>query len=330
MRAGAARKHSSSREPAGLTDAPLIDVEHLSKWYGRHRAVDDVTFSVGRGEVVALLGPNGSGKSTLMRCLIGFFPPTSGQVRVGGTDVAERPVVARRQIGYLPEHVMLYPELTVRRYLRFVAGMKGLTGRARRAAVDGVIAECALDDVADRHTGKLSKGYRQRVGLAQALLGDPEVLVLDEPTVGLDPMQTIELRDLVRRLHGRTVLLSTHILSEAATLCSRVVILKQGRLAAVDTPDELAQRVARVRGLVVRIEGPAGDVEALLAGLPGVTAVDRTPADAGDGDTFRLTVQDPEPVQRALAPAVVQRGWTLREVRAEAPTLEELFVRLVG
>ena len=174
-----------------------------------------------RGEVLALLGPNGSGKSTLMRCLIGFFTPTSGRVRVGGVDVAERPVVARGRIGYLPEQVMLYPELTVRRYLTFVAGMKGLGGAKRRAAVDEVLGACGLADVAKRPTGNLSKGYRQRVGLAQALLGDPDVLVLDEPTVGLDPVQTVELRELVRGLRGRTVVLSTHILSEAASLCTR-------------------------------------------------------------------------------------------------------------
>src|SRR5262249_41935940 len=190
---------------AGRPESVLSQVEHLTKCYGPGRAVDDVSFGVARGEVAALLGPNGSGKSTLMRCLIGFFPPTSGRVRVGGIDVAERPVVARRQIGYLPEHVMLYPELTVRRYLGFVGGMKGLDRRTCRAAVDGVLGRCGLEEVAHRLTGKLSKGYRQRVGLAQALLGDPDVLVLDEPTVGLDPVQTVELRELVRSLAGRTV-----------------------------------------------------------------------------------------------------------------------------
>jgi ABC-2 type transport system ATP-binding protein len=310
--------------------AAVIEVEHLTKCYGALCAVDDVSFTVGRGEVVALLGPNGSGKSTLMRCLIGFFSPTAGRVRIGGVDVAQRPVVARRQIGYLPEHVMLYPELTVRRYLHFVAGVKGLTGAPRRAAVDEVVGQCALADVVDRQTGKLSKGYRQRVGLAQALLGDPEVLVLDEPTVGLDPVQTVELRDLVRGLRGRTVLLSTHILSEAATLCSRVAILKQGRLLAVDTPDELGRRVQQAARLVIRVEGPVDDVGAALARLPGVTAVERAADDAGPGALFHVMVIDPEPAQRVLAGAIVARGWTLLEVRAEAPTLEDLFVRLVG
>ena len=190
------------------TESVLIQVEHLTKCYGPVRALDDVSFAVGRGEVAALLGPNGSGKSTLMRCLIGFFSPTAGSVRVGGVDVAERPVEARREVGYLPEQVTLYPELRVRRYLRFVAGMKGLDARAARRAVDQAIARCGLESVADRLNGTLSKGYRQRVGLAQALLGDPPVLVLDEPTVGLDPVQTVEMRELLaapRGLHRAAV-----------------------------------------------------------------------------------------------------------------------------
>jgi len=302
----------------------------VTKCYGAIRAVDDVSFEVPRGEVLALLGPNGSGKSTLMRCLIGFFSPTSGRVSVGGVDVAERSVVARGRIGYLPEQVMLYPELTVRRYLTFVAGMKGLAGAKRRAAVDEVVGACGLADVAKRPTGNLSKGYRQRVGLAQALLGDPDVLVLDEPTVGLDPVQTVELRELVRGLRGRTVVLSTHILSEAASLCTRVAILKQGRLLAVDTPDELARRVAQAAGLLVRIEGPAAAVRDALLGVPGVHGVEALDGDAEGGGRFRVAVADPKPVQRVLAAMVVQRGWTLLEIQADAPTLEELFVRVVG
>jgi len=308
----------------------LVQIEHLTKCYGATCAVDDVSFGVDRGEIVALLGPNGSGKSTLMRCLIGFFAPTAGRVSVGGVDVVARPVVARRQIGYLPEQVMLYPELTVRRYLAFVAGVKGMGRREARAGIDAVMGQCGLGDVADRHAGKLSKGYRQRVGLAQALLGDPDVLVLDEPTVGLDPVQTVELREVVRGLTGRTVLLSTHILSEAATLCSRVVILKQGRLLAVDTPDMLARRVERAGGIVVRVDGPAAQVQEVLAGLAGVIGVERLDGGGQQGAAFRVSATQAEPVQRMVAAAIVERGWTLLEVRMEMPTLEELFVRLVG
>jgi ABC-2 type transport system ATP-binding protein len=308
----------------------VIRVEHLTKCYGALRAVHDVSFEVERGEVVALLGPNGSGKSTLMRCVTGFFAPTSGHVSVAGIDVAERPVEARRELGYLPEQVALYPELGVERYLRFVAQAKGLAGGARRRAVADVIERCGLGDVAGRATGKLSKGYRQRVGLAQALVGDPEVLVLDEPTVGLDPVQTVELRELVRGLTGRTVLVSTHILHEASLLCSRVVIMQEGRLLIVDTPREVARRMEQSACVVVRVDGPREAVRAALAGIPGVRAVEVAVAETGANVEYRLRADDPEPVQRAVGTVVVGSGWTLLEVRPQTPTLEDLFMRLVG
>lgn len=291
-------------------------------------AVDDVSFSVGRGEVAALLGPNGSGKSTLMRCLIGYFSPTRGTVRIGGVEVGAGPVADRRRVGYLPEQVMLYPDLTVRRYLAFVGEVKGLGGAARRRAVGEAMERCALTSVADRLTGKLSKGYRQRVGLAQALLGDPDVLVLDEPTVGLDPVQTVEMRGLVRALADRTVLLSTHILSEAAALCSKIVILSKGRLVAEDTADGLAQRLQGVGRVLVRVEGPAPAVTAVLAALPGVTGVEVVDGE-GPGTRFVLTAPEPEAVQRAVAPAIVAAGFPLLEVAIGTPTLEDLFVRAV-
>jgi ABC-2 type transport system ATP-binding protein len=293
------------------------------------RALDDVSFAVARGEVAALLGPNGSGKSTLMRCLIGFFSPTAGRVRVGGVEVAERPVEARREVGYLPEQVMLYPELRVRRYLRFVAGMKRLDGRAARRAVDQAIARCGLESVADRLTGTLSKGFRQRVGLAQALLGDPPVLVLDEPTVGLDPVQTVEMRDLLRRLDGCTVVLSTHVLAEAGALCSRIVIMSGGRVVAEDTPAGLASRLEGAERVVVRVDGPRAEVAAALATLPGVLGVDAEASADDTGPRFMIRAAHAEPVQRAVAGLVVGRGWTLLEVRMVTPTLEDLFVRAV-
>jgi ABC-2 type transport system ATP-binding protein len=308
----------------------LIEAERLTKYYGATCAVDDVSFTVGRGEVAALLGPNGSGKSTVMRMLTGYFSPTAGRVRIGGVDPAERPAAARRRVGYLPEQVSLYPELPVRRYLAFVAGVKGLAAGPARRAVEEALEACGLADVASKHAGKLSKGYRQRVGLAQALIGDPDVLVLDEPTVGLDPVQAVEMRALLRGLAGRTVLLSTHILSEASALCTRIVILHRGRLVAEDTPAALATRLAAVAELAVRVDGPPAEVASVLAGLPGVQRVDVGRPDDGDGTAFAVLAADVAPVQRALAAAVVARGWTLLEVRATMPTLEELFVRLVA
>ena len=288
--------------------------------------MDDVSFSVPPGEVAALLGPNGSGKSTVMRCITGYFSPTQGQVRVCGIDAAAEPLGVRRRIGYLPEQVTLYPDLRVRRYLAFVGEVKGIPAGMRVGAVDAVIERCGLAEVADRLCGKLSKGYRQRVGLAQALLGDPEVLVLDEPTVGLDPVQTVELRGVIQRLRGRTVLLSTHVLSEASALCSRVIILARGRLVAEDSADGLARRVQGLTRLTVRIEGPPAAVLATLEALPGVAQVLPAPG----GQTFLVLARDPEPIQRQLAATIVGRGWTLLEVHASAPTLEDLFVRLVG
>ena len=280
--------------------------------------------------MAALLGPNGSGKSTLMRVLTGYFSPTAGRAQVAGVDVSERPAAARRRIGYLPEQVSLYPDLTVRRYLAFVGEVKGLGARVRRAAVEVVLARCNLEEVADRLAGKLSKGFRQRVGLAQALVGDPDVLVLDEPTVGLDPVQTVEMRGLLRGLSGRTVLLSTHVLSEASALCSRVVILARGRLVAEDTPEELGRRLAGLGRLSVRLDGPPQAVAAALAALPGVVQVVPGPPDDRPGVPLVVRVQDPEPVQRQLAALAVGQGWALLEVRLEPTTLEDLFVRLVA
>jgi len=308
----------------------VISVEHLTKYYGATRAVEDVSFHVPGGAVAALLGPNGSGKSTLMRVLTGYLSPTAGRVAVGGIDVADRPLAARRQIGYLPEQVSLYPELTVQRFLGFVAAVKGLGGSERRKAVADVIDRCGLADVARKLTGKLSKGYRQRVGLAQALIGDPPLLVLDEPTVGLDPVQTVEMRTLLRSLSGRTVLLSTHILSEASALCSHILILHHGRLLAEDTPDGLARRLADVARLMVRVEGPPDEVAAALAALPDVSRVAQAAADGQPGTLFAVFAREPVPVQRRIAATVVGSGWTLLEVRADPPTLEDLFVRLVA
>jgi ABC-2 type transport system ATP-binding protein len=286
-----------------------------------------VSFRVGAGETAALLGPNGSGKSTLIRCLVGFFSPTGGRVRIDGVDVGAGGPAARRGVGYLPEQVVLYPELGVVRYLRFVGQVKGLGGRALGRAVDEVCEQCGLGDVRDRPTGVLSKGYRQRVGIAQALIGSPRVLVLDEPTVGLDPVQAVDLRALIGGLRSRTILLSTHLLAEASQLCDRVVIIHRGRLLAEDTPAGLAARLGGGVRVVVRVEGP---VEAVAAALQELTRAPELDVQQADGEV-RCVVHggDARALQRTVAARIVREGWTLREIREEAPTLEDLFVRLV-
>ena len=224
----------------------MIEVQHLTKKYGPFTAVDDVSFRVDRGEVLGFLGPNGAGKTTTMRVLTGYMPATEGKAIVAGHDVFAQPIEAKRKIGYLPETPPLYPEMTVREYLTFVARIKmdTMTTADRRMRVDHVMKRTHVDDVANKHCGKLSKGYRQRVGLAQAIIHDPEVLILDEPTAGLDPKQIMETRDLIRGLAGNhTIVLSTHILPEVSQTCTRVVIINKGRVVAIDTPDNLTHQL---------------------------------------------------------------------------------------
>jgi len=310
----------------------MIEIEHLTKHFGSTRAVQDVSFTVRRGEAIGLLGPNGSGKTTIMRVLTGFFPPTSGRARVAGYDAAEQSLALRRTIGYLPESVVPYPDMRVRRFLQFCADVRRITGPRRAQRIDAVMHDCGLREVADRLIGTLSKGYRQRVGLAQALLHEPAVLILDEPTVGLDPRQIIEIRTLIRGLRGRTtVLLSTHILPEVSMTCERVVIIDRGRIVAEDTAEALTRRVEGENRTFVRVDGPREAVGAALATVPGVDAIERADGAAASGDTCSFIVHSGtgETVRKAIAAAVVARGWGLVEVRPLALSLEDLFVRLV-
>jgi len=244
----------------------VIEVQHLTKRYGRVTAVDDVSFRVERGEILGFLGPNGAGKTTTMRILTGYMPASEGRATVAGYDVFTQPLEAKRRTGYLPETPPLYPDMTVREYLDFVARVKGVPGAERRTRVDTVMKRTHVDDMASRHCGKLSKGYKQRVGLAQALIHNPEVLILDEPTAGLDPKQIIETRDLIRSLAGdHTIVLSTHILPEVSQTCQRIVIINKGRVVAVDTPENLTARLSGHATLHVQVDAEGGaDVPAAL------------------------------------------------------------------
>jgi ABC-2 type transport system ATP-binding protein len=303
----------------------MIEVRELTKTFGAVEAVRGISFVVGRGEIVGFLGPNGAGKTTTMRVLAGIFPPTSGEVRIAGRDPAREPLACRRAVGYFPEYAPFYPDLRVDEYLRFVARMKRLAFVERARAVAAVLASCGLESVARRRIGTLSKGYRQRVGLAQALCGDPPILILDEPTIGLDPGQVVEIRDMVRALRGdRTVFFSSHILSEVETLCERVIVIARGRLVGEGTPLELGARLGRRQRVVLRVEGPAEDVAMALAAVPGVERVERA---AG---RFLLEGPADGDAARAAGEAMQRRGWAIRELREETPDLEDVFLQLVA
>ncbi len=306
----------------------MIEVQHLTKRYGRVTAVDDVSFRVERGEILGFLGPNGAGKTTTMRVLTGYMPASSGRTLVAGFDVFEQPIEAKRRTGYLPETPPLYPEMTVREYLTFVARIKAVPAPDRARRVATVMDRTRIADVAERHCGKLSKGYRQRVGLAQALIHNPDVLILDEPTAGLDPKQIIETRQLIKSLAGdHTIILSTHILPEVSQTCQRVVIINKGKVVAVDTPANLTSRLRGSETMYVQIDSGGAAAEAALAQVPGVTGV--VEADRHDGLVgYEVESTRGRDVRRDLARTVVTQGWGLLELRPVRMSLEEIFLSL--
>jgi ABC-2 type transport system ATP-binding protein len=306
----------------------VIEVQHLTKRYGRVIAVDDVSFRVERGEILGFLGPNGAGKSTTMRILSGYMPATEGRANVAGFDVFDKPIDAKRRIGYLPETPPLYPDMTVREYLDFVARIKGVPSKEKKERVATVMTRTHVADMADRHCGKLSKGYKQRVGLAQALIHNPDVLILDEPTAGLDPKQIIETRELIRGLAGdHTIVLSTHILPEVAQTCQRVVIINKGRVVAVDTPDNLTARLKGAETMYVQVDADGADASATLSALPGVMRV-ATAEQRGTIAGFEVESERGTDIRREIARAVVNRGWGLLELRPMRMSLEEIFLQV--
>ncbi len=311
----------------------MIEVQGLTKYFGATRAVNHVSFKVEKGEIIGLLGPNGSGKTTIMRILTGFFPPTSGTAMIGGLDVSEHSIETRRKVGYLPENMVLYPDLSVTALLEFAARVRGLDARAKRERIEFAVKTCGLSEVRHKLIGKLSKGYRQRVGIAQAVLPDPEVLILDEPTVGLDPRQVVEIRDLIRSLAGRsTVLLSTHILPEVTMTCRRVVIIDNGNIVAQDTPEQLTAKLQGSDQSLISVAAPADQVKSVLAAVPFVERLQDRSAELGQSGVSSFVVYSSghgDQVRGALAAAVVQRGWSLLEIKPMALSLEDLFMRLV-
>jgi ABC-2 type transport system ATP-binding protein len=308
----------------------VIEVQHLTKRYGRVTAVDDLTFRVERGEILGFLGPNGAGKTTTMRILTGYMPATEGKAVVAGFDVFDQPIEAKRRTGYLPETPPLYPEMTVREYLQFVGRikMRGVSASERNSRIENAMRRTRVDDMARRHCGKLSKGYRQRVGLAQAILHNPEVLILDEPTAGLDPKQIIETRQLIKELAGtHTIVLSTHILPEVSQTCDRVVIINKGKVVAVDTPANLTARLRGSETLYVQVDAGGRDAASLLRDLPGVLNV--AVADTHDGVVgYDVSSERGRDIRRDLARAIVSQNWGLLELRAARMSLEEIFLSL--
>ena len=319
----------------------MIKVEGLTKRYANHVAVDNISFDVAKGQIVGFLGPNGAGKTTTMRVLTCFLPPTSGSASIGGFDVLEHPMEVKKRIGYLPETPPLYPEMEVGEYLEFVGRLKLVPKENLAKRVDEVAEKCSVADVKTKLIGKLSKGYRQRVGLAQAIIHNPDVLILDEPTSGLDPQQIIETRDLIKGLAGdHTIILSTHILPEVEQLCERVIIIAKGKLVATDTVANLTSRLRGAETVAVEVLPRNGAALAAqevqhkleqVAGVSRVVARDTNISDTHQGAlAFTVESQQGQHVRPELARAVVESGWNLNALHAVGLSLEEIFLELTG
>jgi len=306
----------------------VIEVQHLTKRYGPVTAVDDISFRVEHGEILGFLGPNGAGKTTTMRILTGYMPATDGKAIVAGFDVFDQPIEAKKRTGYLPETPPLYPDMSVLEYLAFVAKIKGVPAAGRAERIRAVMERTRIADMENRLCSKLSKGYRQRVGLAQALIHNPDVLILDEPTAGLDPKQIIETRELIKELGGdHTVILSTHILPEVSQTCQRVVIINKGRIVAVDTPANLTARLRGSETIYVQVDANGGDVTGVLSCIPGVRQV--VEADRRDGLVgYEIESETGQEIRRELARTIVSNGWGLLELRPMRMSLEDIFLSL--
>ena len=307
----------------------MIEVQDLTKSYGPVTAVDHVSFTVNKGEILGFLGPNGAGKTTTMRILTGYMPATSGTARIAGFDVFEDSLEVRRHIGYLPEAPPVYPDMTVAAYLDFVARIKNVPAERRAERVADAMRKTNIADKRDQLIKRLSRGYKQRVGLAQALVHDPDVIILDEPTVGLDPKQIIEVRHLIKGLAGtHTIILSTHILPEVSMTCDRVVIINKGKIAAVDTPENLTMQLKGGQKIRVEVQAPERPLQELLAQIPGVSRAQVEAAHANGHVTATVEAAAGKDVRSQIAAGVVQKGWSLYELRGVSLSLEDIFLQL--
>ncbi len=308
----------------------MIEVEGLTKYYGRFAAIKNVNFKVQTGEIVGFLGPNGAGKTTTMRILTCFTPPSAGNARILGMDPREDSRQIRAKVGYLPENVPLYTWMRVQNYLEFVARAKDIPSSERSREIERVMSETSIDDVKRKIVGSLSKGYRQRVGLAQALIGNPPILILDEPTIGLDPRQIREIRNLIKGFaENRTVILSTHILPEVSQICNRVIIINKGSVVAEDTPSSLVQSRKGAKRCEVAVAAPTQEARELLLKVPGVTSVEPGLEPANGHSTLMVESSAPKDIRPELARAIVEKGWDLVGLRAIEVTLEDVFIDLV-
>jgi len=308
----------------------MIEVQHLTKRYGSVTAIDDISFRVEKGEILGFLGPNGAGKTTTMRIITGFMPPTKGTVKVANYDVFEKPIEVKRRIGYLPEIPPLYSDMTTEEFLNFAGKLKQIPSNQINQRINDVCAKVDIEDVRKKTIKTLSKGFRQRVGLAQALIHDPEILILDEPTIGLDPIQIREVREMIRSFSGaHTVILSTHILPEASMICNRVVIIDKGKLIAQDTPAGLAKSMEGIEKLRISIEGSLDEVTSAVLSTEGVKRVIEKSTENGVC-TLTLECDFQFHVRKSISQVISEKGWSMLEMKVEESTLEDIFLRLTS
>jgi ABC-2 type transport system ATP-binding protein len=307
----------------------LIEVQDLTKTFGERTAVDHISFAVNKGEILGFLGPNGAGKTTTMRMLTSFMPATSGTARIAGFDVFDNSLEVRRHIGYLPENPPVYPDMTVESYLDFVARIKGVPSEKRAQRVTDALEKTNITDKRDELIKRLSRGYKQRVGLAQALVHDPDVIILDEPTVGLDPKQIIEVRHLIKNLAGsHTIVLSTHILPEVSMTCDRVVIINKGKIAAVDTPQNLTSQLKGGQRIRVEVQASEQPLREVLAQIPGASRVQIEAAPLTGHVLATIEAAEGKDIRSAIAARIVEKGWPLFELKGVSLSLEDIFLEL--